>query len=112
MEVLYAGDKIENPGTCSRAFPLPPLGSMLEAVARRRCVVATRTSFTGEVAPCGKVMAGVRYTDRDDDGMVVEHLHYACGCQDFRDAFHDGSVHTRVVHHNGRVLVDEELRGE
>ena len=53
-------------------------------------------------------MAGVRYTDRDDDGMVVEHLHYACGCQDF----HDGSVHTRVVHHNGRVLVDEELRGE
>jgi hypothetical protein len=74
--------------------------------------VATRTSFTHEVAPCGKVVAGVRYTDRDDDGMVVEHLHYACGCQDFRDAFHDGSVHTRVVHHNGRVLVDEELRGE
>ena len=77
-----------------------------------RCVVATRTSFTGERAPCGKVTDGVRYTDRDDDGMVVEHLHYTCGCQDLRDAFHDGSVHTRVVHHKGRVLVDEELRGE
>ena len=38
-------------------------------------------------------MAGVRYTDRDDDGMVVEHLHYACGCQNYREEFHDGSVH-------------------
>ena len=101
-------------------YPVPPRGpsrprrsgACWKQLREGRCVVATRTSFTEEVAPCGKVMAGVRYTDRDDDGMVVEHLHYACGCQDFRDAFHDGSVHTRVVHHNGRVLVDEELRGE
>ena len=54
----------------------------------------------------------VAMADHEGTEAVVEHLHYACGCQDFRDAFHDGSVHTRVVHHNGRVLVDEELRGE
>ena len=28
------------------------------------------------------------------------------------DVFHDGSVSRRVVHHNGRVLVHEEFRGE
>ncbi|HEY7723171.1 MAG TPA: hypothetical protein VIB11_15140 [Pedococcus sp.] len=44
--------------------------------------------------------------------MSVEHVHYGCGCQDFRDDFHDGSTRLRVTHHNGRVLVDEELRGE
>ena len=72
----------------------------------------TRTSFTGQRAPCGRVVDGARYSDRDDDGMVAEHLHYGCGCQDFRDDFHDGSTHHRVVHHNGHVLLDEELRGE
>lgn len=73
--------------------------------------MASRTRFTGGAAPCGRFVDGVRYSDRDDDGMVVEHLYYACGCQDFRDAFHDGSLHNRVVHHNGKVLVDEEHRG-
>lgn len=74
--------------------------------------MATRTSFTGEQAPCGRVVDGVLYSDRDDEGMVVEHLHYACGCQSLRDDFHDGSTHRRLVHHNGKVLQDEELRGE
>lgn len=74
--------------------------------------MATRTSFTEEAAPCGRVAGGVRYSDRDDEGLVVEHLHYACGCQNLRDEFHDGSFHRRVVHHNGKVLVDEEFRGE
>jgi hypothetical protein len=84
---------------------------MLVAV-EGRSTVATRTSFTGQTAPCGRVVDGVRYTDRDDDGMVVEHLHYACGCKNLLDEFHDGSTHSRVVHHSGRVLVDDELRGE
>jgi hypothetical protein len=74
--------------------------------------MATRTSFSNEIAPCGQAADGVRYSDRDDEGLRVEHLHYACGCQDFRDDFHDGSAHTRVVHHNGKVLVDVEARGE
>jgi len=55
---------------------------------------------------------GARYRDEDDDGLRVEHVHYACGCQVSRDEFHDGSVTRRVVHHNGRVLVHEEFRGE
>jgi len=74
--------------------------------------VATRTSFTGETAPCGSRVDGTRYRDSDDEGMRVEHVHYGCGCQDFRDDFHDGSTHRRVTHHRGKVLVDEELRGE
>jgi hypothetical protein len=74
--------------------------------------VATTTSFTREDAPCGRVVGGVCFRDEDDDGLRVEHVHYACGCQTFGDVFHDGSVSRRVVHHNGRVLVHEEFRGE
>jgi hypothetical protein len=44
--------------------------------------------------------------------MRVEHIHYGCGCLDYRDDFHDGSTHHRVTHHSGKVLLDEELRGE
>ena len=29
-----------------------------------------------------------------------------------REEYHDGSVHRQVVDHHGKVLVDEELRGE
>ena len=74
--------------------------------------MATRTSFTGETAPCGRVVDGTRYSDRDEEGLVVEHAHYGCGCQDLRDDFHDGSTRRRLIHHNGRVLLDEEFRGE
>jgi hypothetical protein len=74
--------------------------------------VATTTSFTSETAPCRRVVGGVRYRDEDDDGLRVEHVHYACGCQTSRDVFHDGSVTHREVHHNGKVLVHEEFRGE
>jgi hypothetical protein len=74
--------------------------------------VATTTSFTSEKAPCGRVVDGVRYRDTDEDGLRVEHINYACGCRTYRDDFHDGSVTRRVVHHNGKVLVHEEFRGE
>ena len=74
--------------------------------------MATTTSLTSVGAPCGRVVDGVRYWDDDDDGLSVEHVHYACGCQAYREEFHDGSVTRRVVHHRGRVLVHEEFRGE
>ena len=77
-----------------------------------RCAVAARTSFSGETAPCGSVVDGTRFHDDDDEGMRVEHLHYGCGCLDYRDDFHDGSTRHRVTHHSGKVLLDEELRGE
>jgi hypothetical protein len=37
---------------------------------------------------------------------------YTCGCLSHREEFHDGSVHRQIVDHHGKVLVDEELRGE
>ncbi len=74
--------------------------------------MATTTSFTSENAPCGRVVDGVRYRDTDEDGLRVEHINYACGCRSYLDDFHDGSVTRRVVHHNGKVLVHEEFRGE
>ena len=48
----------------------------------------------------------------DHQGLVTEDLRYSCGCRSTREEFHDGSVHRMVVHHNGKVLADEELRGE
>lgn len=74
--------------------------------------MATRTQFTSEIAPCGKTAAGELYRDRDDDGLLVEHLYYSCGCKSLLDEFHDGSTHRRVVHHNGLVIADERDQGE
>ena len=74
--------------------------------------MATTTNFSSQNAPCGRVVDGVRYHDSDEDGLRVEHITYACGCRISRDEFHDGSVTRRVVHHNGKVLVHEEFRGE
>ena len=48
----------------------------------------------------------------DHEGLVTEDLRYSCGCRSTREEFHDGSCHRMVVHHNGKVLADEELRGE
>jgi hypothetical protein len=48
----------------------------------------------------------------DHEGLVTEEVRYSCGCESTREEFHDGSYHHMVVHHNGRVLTDEEWRGE
>jgi hypothetical protein len=48
----------------------------------------------------------------DLQGLITEDVTYSCGCESHREEFHDGSVHRSVVHHRGKVLVDEELRGE
>ncbi|MGH3362140.1 MAG: hypothetical protein ACRDOM_06745 [Nocardioides sp.] len=48
----------------------------------------------------------------DTLGLITLDLRFACGCQTHHEEYHDGSVHNLVVHHRGRVLVDEELRGE
>jgi hypothetical protein len=48
----------------------------------------------------------------DHEGLVTEDLRYSCGCRSTREEFHDGSVHRMVVHHSGKVLADEEWRGE
>ncbi|HET6939599.1 MAG TPA: hypothetical protein VFI19_13375 [Nocardioides sp.] len=55
---------------------------------------------------------GERCTTEDQQGLITEDVTYSCGCQSHREEFHDGSVHWQIVHHRGRVLVDEEFRGE
>jgi hypothetical protein len=67
------------------------------------------TQFAGQKAPCGRVVDGESYRDEDEQALVTEDVSYACGCRSIRHEYHDGSVGRRIIHHNGRVLVDELL---
>jgi hypothetical protein len=75
-------------------------------------VSATAAAFEPRLAPCGRMHAGEQFVTEDHEGLVTEDLRYSCGCRSTREEFHDGSVHHMVVHHSGKVLADEELRGE
>ncbi len=75
-------------------------------------MTATISRFDAKLAPCGNQHGGERYLSEDQQGLVTEELRYSCGCRVTKEEFHDGSVHRMVVKHDGRVLVDEELRGE
>ncbi len=69
-------------------------------------------TFKSQKAPCGKTVDGERYEDRDEQTLLTEELCYACGCLVIRHEYHDGSVSRKVVHHNGKILVDELLSAE
>jgi hypothetical protein len=71
-------------------------------------MAATCTCFQSERAPCGRTVGGERYQDRDEEGLVIDHVYYACGCRSIRDEYYDGSVHHRVVRHDGKVLAEEK----
>ena len=73
---------------------------------------ASVTRFSATLAPCGRVHDGERTVTEDLQGLVTEDVAFTCGCQSHREEFHDGSVHHMVVNHHGKVLVDEEFRGE
>lgn len=75
-------------------------------------MTATASRFESRLAPCGHQSHGEQYVTEDQQGLVTEELSYACGCKASKEEFHDGSVHRLVVNHHGKVLVDEELRGE
>lgn len=70
-------------------------------------MVGTSTAFASERAPCGKRVNGSRYHEDDGSGMLCDDVNYACGCREIRHTFHDGSCRTRVVRHDGRVLLNE-----
>ena len=70
------------------------------------------TAFEPTLAPCGHRHGGEKFLTEDHQGLFTEDVRYSCGCRSAREEFHDGSVHRMVVHHNGKVLADEELRGE
>jgi len=72
----------------------------------------TNTRFKGQQAPCGRIVDGETYHDRDDDALLTEELDYACGCRSIRHDYHDGSMSRKVVRHDGTVLVDELLSAE
>ncbi|MBI2821122.1 MAG: hypothetical protein HYX74_02760 [Acidobacteria bacterium] len=66
-------------------------------------------SFKSEKAPCGRIVEGKRYEDRDQECLLTEDVHYACGCHSIQHEYHDGSISRKVVRHDGTILVDELL---
>jgi hypothetical protein len=70
------------------------------------------TTFEARLAPCGVLHGGERHFTDDLWGLATEEVRFSCGCRNAREEFHDGSVHHWVVRHDGKVLVDEEFRGE
>ena len=75
-------------------------------------MTATISRFEARLAPCGKQADGEVLATEDEQGLITEDVRYGCGCRATKEEFHDGSVHRMVVNHRGRVLIDEELRGE
>jgi hypothetical protein len=75
-------------------------------------VSATAADFGPRLAPCGHKRGGEQFLTEDRAGLFTEDLRFTCGCRSSREEFHDGSVHRMVVHHSGKVLADEEWRGE
>ena len=69
-------------------------------------------SFKSQTAPCGRVVDGEEYEDHDDECIVTQEIVYECGCQRIHHEYHDGCVSRRIIHHDGRVLVDEILSAE
>ena len=70
-----------------------------------------KSTFKNQVAPCGQTESGKTYEDRDEETLLTEEC-YACGCVVIRHEYHDGSVNRKVIHHNGKVLVDELIAAE
>ena len=75
-------------------------------------MVATKTGFTQQHAPCGQIVDGETYQDRDEETLLTLEVDYACGCRSIRHEYHDGSVSEKVVRHDGHVVVDELLSAE
>ena len=69
-------------------------------------------TFKGQPTPCGRVEDSEHFEDHDDDCVVTRGIEFACGCRSLHHEYHDGSVSRKVVHHDGRVMVDELLSAE
>jgi hypothetical protein len=67
----------------------------------------TTSSFKSQQAPCGLIVDGERCLDRDEEILITEELDYACGCRTIRHEYHDGSMSSRVVRHDGKVLMED-----
>jgi hypothetical protein len=69
--------------------------------------VVTISRFSRERAPCGQFVSGEQHRDADDEGLIFVDMQYACGCRESRHEFHDGSMRTQAVRHDGKILIDE-----
>ena len=74
-------------------------------------MVAT-TSFPQVQAPCGRLVDGETYQDRDEETLLTLEVEFACGCRTLRHEYHDGSVSQKIIRHDGHVLVDEMFSAE
>lgn len=75
-------------------------------------MTTTTSLFTSRRAPCGRDYDGEHQLSEDGHGLVTDEYRFTCGCRNLRAEYHDGSVGRRVVRHDGKVLVDEEIHGE
>ena len=75
-------------------------------------MTSTASRFEARRAPCGQVRDGESFVTEDQQGLITQDLQFSCGCKESKEEFHDGSVHRMVVNHHGKVLTDEEMRGE
>ena len=73
----------------------------------RAVAMAMSTRFNQETAPCGRTVDGERIWDDDEEGLVIDHLYFACGCRRTSHQFHDGSIQVKVMNHHGKVVTDE-----
>ena len=73
-------------------------------------MVGTKIHFMAEQAPCGKIVPGDHYEDRDDYGLVIRDEYYDCGCRRIRHEYHDGTITTTATRHGRRhgKLISEE----
>jgi hypothetical protein len=69
----------------------------------------TSNHFSGQQAPCGRIVDGDTYEDQDQEAILTQERDYRCGCRSIQHEYHDGSVSRKVIRHDGRVLVDELL---
>ncbi len=67
----------------------------------------TSGSFKSQSAPCGRIVDGEHFQDQDSEIVVTRETDYACGCRSIQHEYHDGTVSRKVIHHDGRVLIDE-----
>jgi hypothetical protein len=69
-------------------------------------MTGTRRRFTGENAPCGGQGDGEHFMDDDGYGLLIRDQYFDCGCRRIRHEYHDGSIHTSVVRHDGKRVME------
>ena len=70
-------------------------------------MAVVNTRFTAQQAPCGRIVDGEHMQDQDEECLVSDEWFYACGCRIIHHEYHDGTISSMVVRHDGKTLTDE-----